>query len=155
MSQITWDEIASESDRGHSLHGIVRDHARVQTTAEIFTPTALVVALIEQLGADRLAPGKKILDPACGDGQFLAASKVVKMKVHEMSEEDALADIFGIDIMADNVKSCRRRLGGGTIVVGDALNPDRVVEGQSEEDRLLLARIIGASNNAEQSSLFG
>jgi len=117
---------------------------RVRRTAEIFTPTPLVIDLLRTVPKDSFAPGKKVLDPACGDGQFLSAVKFAKIIFWGQSEEAALADLFGIDIVAENVFLCRLRLGGGTIVIGDALNPRREVEGQTEHDRYKLEEIVGS-----------
>ena len=49
-----------------------------------------------------------------------------------MSEEEALKDIYGVDIMRDNVDLCKKRLGGGTIVMGNTLDPAKKLEGQSD-----------------------
>jgi hypothetical protein len=40
-----------------------------------------------------------------------------------MSVDDALQDIYGVDIMPDNVEVCKRRLGGGNIICDNALDP--------------------------------
>ena len=80
-----------------------------------------------------------IRDSACGDGQFLVASKWVKVLFHGMAESDALNDIYGIDLMRDNVDLCKKRLGGGTILMGDSLNPEKRIKGQTdiEHDELM------------------
>lgn len=65
------------------------------------------------------------------------------MLLWNQSEESALADLFGVDIILENVMLCRKRLGGGTIVVGDALNPDRAVDGQTDADRAKLQQLLG------------
>ena len=44
--------------------------------------------------------------------------------------------------MKDNVKLCKQRLGGGTILVGDALNPARPVPGQTGVDRALMLQLF-------------
>ena len=51
-----------------------------------------------------------------------------------MSEEDALKDLYGVDIMRDNVDLCKKRLGGGTIVMGNSLEPDKRLEGQTDSE---------------------
>ncbi len=91
---------------------------------------------------DMFAPGETVLDPACGDGQFLVAAKWLKIYHHSMEEADALADLFGVDIMRDNVDLCRRRLEGGTIVMGDSLLPARKLAGQTDEERRLMLALF-------------
>lgn len=135
MSETLWAEITRKlNEHSYLRDGVVRTSDRVQLTAEVFTPTPLVVEMIRRLPLEALGPGQTVLDPACGDGQFLVAAKWVKILHHGMSERDALGDLYGVDIMPDNVELCRRRLGGGTILVGDSLEPGRRVEGQTDED---------------------
>ena len=95
--------------------------------------------MLRECGVDKFAPGKTVLDPACGDGQFLVAVKWVKVLFHSMTESDALDDIYGIDLMRDNVDLCKKRLGGGTILMGDSLNPGERIKEQTdaEHNRLL------------------
>ena len=69
-----------------------------------------------------------------------------------MREADALTDIYGIDIMRDNVELCRLRLGGGTFGVGDTLQPMRRLREQSEEDRRTMLALFGDST--EPQTLF-
>tara|TARA_B100001094_G_C17493639_1_gene467669 strand:+ start:124 stop:534 length:411 start_codon:yes stop_codon:yes gene_type:complete len=124
----------------HSYMGeINRDEYRVKVTAEVFTPTDLVIRMLRECGADKFTPGKTVLDPACGDGQFLVAVKWVKVLFHGMTESDALNDIYGVDLMRDNVDLCKKRLGGGTILMGDSLNPGERIKEQTdtEYNRLL------------------
>lgn len=143
MSDQLWDEVRRLCDS--SRESVFRDRSveRVRRTAEIFTPTPLVIDLLRNVPRESFAPGKKVLDPACGDGQFLSAVKFAKIVIWGQSEEAALEDLFGIDIVAENVLLCRLRLGGGTIVIGDALNPSREVEGQTDHDRNKLEEIVG------------
>lgn len=143
MSARLWNEVAQRSEASRRGTQIERGRERVRRTAEVFTPTELVIDLLQQLPIDSFGPGKKVLDPACGDGQFLAAVKFAKMLIWNQSEASALADLFGVDILLENVMLCRKRLGGGTIVVGDALNPDRVVDGQTDADRAKLQQLLG------------
>lgn len=70
------------------------------------------------------------------------AAKWIKVYHHGMSESQALNDIYGVDIMRDNVDLCLRRLGGGTIVMGDALKPARELEGQTDDERAIMLTIF-------------
>lgn len=144
MSLRIWDDIRSHMD-DHSEGTLIRSRERVQVTAEIFTPSELVLQMLQRLPIETLGPGKTVLDPACGDGQFLVAAKWIKILHFGMSEKDALRDIYGIDIMADNVAICQARLGGGTVIIGDALNPLREVPGQTVADRRILLDLVYGS----------
>jgi len=142
MSDKLWSEVKNRMDDHSYMSGIDRDEYRIKVTAEVFTPTDLVIRMIRECGADKFTPGKTVLDPACGDGQFLVASKWVKVLFHGMTESDALNDIYGIDLMRDNVDLCKKRLGGGTILMGDSLNPEKRIKGQTDIEHNELLKLF-------------
>jgi 2-polyprenyl-3-methyl-5-hydroxy-6-metoxy-1,4-benzoquinol methylase len=149
MSKIIWDKI-KDCMNDHSYMGeIDRDEYRIKETAEIFTPTDLVIDMLQKTDLDCFLPGKTILDPACGDGQFLCAIKWIKILIHKMTEFDALKDIYGVDIMRDNVDLCKKRLGGGTILMGDSLCPEKEFIEQTEEEYKQM-RILFSANGLEK-----
>jgi 2-polyprenyl-3-methyl-5-hydroxy-6-metoxy-1,4-benzoquinol methylase len=149
MSKIIWDKI-KDCMNDHSYMGeIDRDEYRIKETAEIFTPTDLVIDMLQKTDLDCFLPGKTILDPACGDGQFLCAIKWIKILIHKMTEFDALQDIYGVDIMRDNVDLCKKRLGGGTILMGDSLCPEKEFTEQTEEEYKQM-RILFSANGLEK-----
>ena len=129
-----WDKIRDKTNNHAYMSRIDRDKQRIQSTAEIFTPTDLVIEMLNNIDINRLGAGKTILDPACGDGQFLTSIKWVKVYIHQMTEEEALQDIYGVDIMRDNVDLCKKRLGGGTILMGDSLNPTKRLDQQTDDE---------------------
>ena len=137
-----WDKIKEKMDNHSYMGEIDRDEYRVKATAEVFTPTDLVIRMLKKANLDDFAPSKTVLDPACGDGQFLVAAKWLKVFAHNMSEEDALKDIYGVDIMRDNVDLCKKRLGGGTVIMGDSLNPSKKLEQQSDDEHRLMIKIF-------------
>ena len=139
-----WDKIRDKTNNHAYMSSIDRDKQRIQSTAEIFTPTDLVIEMLNNIEIDRLGAGKTILDPACGDGQFLTAIKWVKVYIHQMTESDALEDIYGVDIMRDNVDLCKKRLGGGTILMGDSLNPDNRLQDQTDYEHYQLRRLFSS-----------
>ena len=139
-----WDKIREEMNSHAYMSRIERDKQRIQSTAEHFTPTDLVLEMIEKTGVERFGAGKTVLDPACGDGQFLMAVKCVKVYMHQMSEQEALQDIYGVDIMRDNVDLCTKRLGGGTILMGDSLNPDNRLDDQTDDEYYQLRRLFSS-----------
>jgi len=139
-----WKIITNKINDHAYMSSIDRDKQRVQSTAEIFTPTDLVIEMLNNIDINRLGAGKTILDPACGDGQFLTAIKWVKVYIHQMTEEEALQDIYGVDIMRDNVDLCKKRLGGGTILMGDSLNPDNRLKDQTDDEHYQLKGLFSS-----------
>lgn len=125
MSDI-WQQIADRANEHGYMSGVDRESERVKATGEVYTPTALTIEMMQKMlenDPDVFAPGKTILDPACGDGQLLVPVKWYKVLVHGMTEEDAVKDLYGVDIMPDNVEVCKRRLGGGNIICDNMLDP--------------------------------
>ena len=139
-----WDKIRDKINNHAYMSSIDRDKQRIQSTAEIFTPTDLVIEMLNNIDINRLGAGKTILDPACGDGQFLTSIKWVKVYIHQMTEEEALQDIYGVDIMRDNVDLCKKRLGGGTILMGDSLNPDNRLKDQTDDEHYQLKGLFSS-----------
>ena len=146
MSAQLWREVRRQLDQHEYMTGVGRTVERIRATGEVFTPSALVVEMVSRLPLERFRPGRTVLDPACGDGQFLVAAKWIKVLAFEVDEEQAVSDLYGIDIMRDNVDVCRRRLGGGTIVMGDALNPSSRLDDQTDEEHDMMLRLFTSSN---------
>jgi len=92
------------------MSGVERDRARVKATGEVFTPTPLVQEILDHLDPKLFQdPSKTFLDPTCGDGQFLGEVLIRKLE-NGSTFEQALATIYGVDLMQDNVDLCRERL---------------------------------------------
>ena len=137
-----WDKIKQLTNQHGYMSGIDRMSERVKETHEIFTPTDTVIDMLKN-DVDSFAPQKTVLDPACGDGQFLVVAKWIKVLHFNMTEEEALKDLFGVDIMRDNVDLCKKRLGGGTIIMGDTLNPYAILPQQTEQEQMLMEDMFG------------
>ena len=133
-----WEKVKTLAEEHDYMGGIERERYRVKQTAEVFTPTELVIEICHRLGVESFAPKKTIIDPSCGDGQFLIVALGIKMYHFGMSREDALNDLYGVDIMRDNVDLCKRRLGGGHIIMGNTLDPTTILEGQTPEESKLM-----------------
>ena len=142
MSNELWNRVAEKLNEHSYMTGVGRTVERVQATAEVFTPTELVIEMLQYFDLDGLAPGKTVLDPACGEGQFLVAAKWIKVFHFGMSEGDALRDIYGVDLMRDNVDLCARRLGGGTVLMGNSLKPTLRLNGQTDEEHRLMCKLF-------------
>lgn len=92
------------------MSGVERDHNRVKSTGEVFTPNEAVQKMLNMIPVDFFNDSNKTaVDPACGDGQWLAEILWRKLN-HGHDFEQALSTIYGVDIMEDNVIECRRRL---------------------------------------------
>ena len=79
-------------------------------TGEVFTPTPLVQEMLDKLPEEVFTnPTKTFLDPSCGDGQFLAEVLIRKLE-NNIPYDQALSTIYGVDLMADNIKLCRDRI---------------------------------------------
>jgi len=92
------------------MSGVEREKVRVKATGEVFTPTTLVQEILDQLPNSTFTdPTKTVLDPSCGDGQFLGEVLIRKIE-NGIDFETALSTIYGVDLMEDNVGLCRERL---------------------------------------------
>ena len=92
------------------MSGIDREKSRVKATGEVFTPTPLVEEILDNINPLLfMDPSNTFLDPACGDGQFLASVLFRKLE-NGSTLEQALQTTFGVDLMQDNVELCRERL---------------------------------------------
>jgi type I restriction-modification system DNA methylase subunit len=111
---------------------LTKSKARVKELGEVFTPAALVSEMLDKLPPDSWLPDKTFLEPSCGTGNFLVQILQRKLAAGHPPLQ-ALATIYGIDIMKDNIQTARGRLlemcpvpGASdilhkNIVVGDAL----------------------------------
>ena len=92
------------------MSGIIRDSARLKQTGEYFTPTELVDEILDRVPIHFFTdPTKKVLDPSCGDGQFLASVLLKKLQ-NGIDFATALNTLYGVDIMPDNIELCKQRL---------------------------------------------
>lgn len=104
-----------ESYRSHLLDreymgGIERDAVRVKANAEIFTPADMVEELVGRVGMETICDSRKrIIDPACGDGQFLAYILYCRLKAG-VPLLPALDTLYGIEKEPDNHEICQARL---------------------------------------------
>ena len=79
---------------------------------QVYTPSFIVTKILDEVGftsTDVL--GKKVLDPACGDGRFLI--EVVRRIVNISPLEDLkknLSCVYGWDIDENAVEECKRNL---------------------------------------------
>ena len=99
----------------------VKSKKRVADFGEVFTAEREVKAMCDLVKDETERIDSRILEPACGDGNFLAEilnrklTTVSKCYGKNPSEWEkysivALSSLYGVDIQNDNVKECQDRL---------------------------------------------
>ena len=101
----------------------VKSRERVQDVGEVFTNEREVNAMLDMVKSETGRIDSRFLEPACGNGNFLAevlrrklavvASRYRKSPTEYMRYAFvAVSSVYGVDILADNVAECRERLYG-------------------------------------------
>lgn len=103
----------------------IKSKKRVADHGEVFTNEREVKAMLDLVAAETKRIESTFLEPACGDGNFLAEIITRKLSTVERSEKPnykkdqlayekamlvAVGSIYGVDIMPDNTKECVARL---------------------------------------------
>ena len=99
----------------------VKSKKRVADHGEVFTNEREVNAMLDLVKHETERIDSRFLEPACGNGNFLAEVLRRKLKVvdqrygnNQMDWERyaviAVSSIYGVDILEDNAKECRERL---------------------------------------------
>jgi len=99
----------------------VKSKQRVADHGEVFTSEREVNAMLDLVKQETERIESRFLEPACGDGNFLAEILSRKLEVvsnryiknqneYERYGLIAIASVYGIDILRDNVENCRERL---------------------------------------------
>jgi hypothetical protein len=101
--------------------GQVVSKKRVSDHGEVFTSTREVNAMLDLVKQETERIDSRFLEPACGHGNFLAKILHRKLSIVETkygkNQTDferyailAISTIYGIEILEDNVRDCRKRL---------------------------------------------
>lgn len=101
----------------------VNSKQRVADHGEVFTAAREVNAMLDLVKEETERIDSRFLEPACGTGNFLV--EILRRKLHVVSDRYkknrmefelysviAVSSIYGIDILHDNVLTCRNRLLG-------------------------------------------
>lgn len=99
----------------------IKSRQRVADHGEVYTAEREVKAMCDLVSDECSRIDSRFLEPACGDGNFLAeilsrklaaVKKKYKKSVidYEKNALLAVSSIYGVDILADNVAACRERL---------------------------------------------
>jgi len=90
---------------------IVRDKERIVNTNEIFTSLEFVLYGLELAYPTEFFkdPNISYSDNCVGEGAWLVGMALKRMKAG-LSHEESIKNLFGVDIMQDNIDACRERL---------------------------------------------
>lgn len=99
----------------------VKSKERVQEHGEVFTNPREVNAMLDMVKEETERIESRFLEPACGDGNFLAEVLRRKLAVvakryrkspleYERYAFLAVSSLYGVDILSDNVEECHTRL---------------------------------------------
>lgn len=100
---------------------LVVSKQRVADHGEVYTSAREVNAMLDLVAQEMERIESRVLEPACGNGNFLAEVLNRKLEVvgrkyaHSQFEFEryaviAICSLYGVDILEDNVESCRKRL---------------------------------------------
>lgn len=94
---------------------------RIIDHGEVFTPPELVNQMLDLVSHECERVDSRFLEPACGDGNFLA--EVLRRKLLTVDKKHArnrekweleailsVCSLYGIDLLPDNITACRDRL---------------------------------------------
>ncbi len=141
----------------------VKSKQRVADHGEVFTADREVNAMLDLVKQETERVDSRFLEPACGDGNFVA--EILRRKLEaakrraipprkkkplpaefEKQSVIAVASIYGVDLLMDNVTACRERL-------YDIWNAEyeNICKGEINEDcrnaiRFILSRNIVCGN---------
>ncbi len=109
------DEIIKQTDKQ------VKSKKRVTDHGEVFTNEREVNAMLDLVKHETERIDSRFLEPACGNGNFLA--EVLRRKLNVVDQRYsksqieweryaviAVSSIYGVDILEDNAQECRERL---------------------------------------------
>ena len=105
----------------------VKSKQRVADHGEVFTAEREVNAMLDLVKQETERVNSRFLEPACGDGNFVV--EILRRKLEAAKKRStpprkkkplplefekqsviAMASIYGVDLMMDNVIACRERL---------------------------------------------
>jgi N-6 DNA Methylase len=127
---------------------LIKSKKRVADHGEVFTPRWLVEKMLDLVKAESERIDARVLEPACGSGNFLVlvlqrklAAVEVKYGKSGFEKQNyallALMCIYGIELLTDNIAECRANL---LEIFADYLNLD-------ESDDLYRAAFFVLSQN--------
>src|SRR5438034_5331964 len=101
--------------------GLVKSKQRVADHAEVFTPAWMVEEMLDLVKAETERIDSRVLEPACGSGNFLLP--VLRRKLAAVELKFGKSDfekrhyalfgvmcVYGIELLADNVAECEENM---------------------------------------------
>lgn len=139
-------------DEKHNIKQ-VKSKKRVADHGEVFTNEREVNAMLDLVKHETERIESRFLEPACGDGNFLAEVLRRKLAVvdnrYSKSQIEweryaviAVSSIYGVDILEDNAQECRERLLKIFVERYKALFKDKCKEECERSVKFLLSRNI-------------
>ena len=141
----------------------VKSKQRVADHGEVFTAEREVNAMLDLVKQETERVDSRFLEPACGDGNFVA--EILRRKLEaakkraipqkkkkplpmefEKQSVIAVASIYGVDLMMDNVIACRERLYDIWNKEYEGICRKEVSEDCREAVRFILSRNIVCGN---------
>jgi hypothetical protein len=130
----------------------VKTKKRVSDHGEVFTNEREVNAMLDLVKSETERIDSRFLEPACGNGNFLAEVLNRKLKIvderYASSQFEweryaviAISSIYGVDILQDNAEECRIRL----FKIFDTLYTKKF-KLECKEDRRVSIRYLLAKN---------
>ena len=144
----------NNTKEGLSGKSQIKSKARVSAHGEVFTADREVNAMLDLVKEETERIESRFLEPACGNGNFLAKILERKLAVvrsrYAKSRADwelyaliAITSSYGIEILQDNVDECRERLYNIFLKEYQSLFPE---ENVNTEDYLKSIRYVLARN---------
>jgi hypothetical protein len=109
--------------RNEAIEQLIKSRQRVRAHGEVFTPRRMVNQMLD-LVKPELETGPRFVDktffePSAGDGNFLVA--ILQRKLHAIKKRYqsniwpteslfALASIYGVELLADNLEAARAKM---------------------------------------------
>ncbi len=91
---------------------LIQTNERVKRYGEVFSPTFIVQKMCDYIERVAVDVDHKVLDPACGTGSFLC--EILRRRLQSIQTEtqllSAVATLYGVDILPDNIQITRNNL---------------------------------------------
>src|SRR3954463_5210555 len=123
------DELSSRVDESDSVTrtsyekpvSLIKSKQRVADHGEVFTPASMVEAMLDLVKEESERIDSRLLEPACGSGNFLVPVlrrklAAVELKFGKSDFEKrhyalfGLMCVYGIELLDDNVAECRENM---------------------------------------------
>lgn len=138
----------------------IKSKQRVRDHGEVFTPEHIVNNMLDLVKNETENIESRFLEPACGDGNFLAPilqRKLAKVKEKYASSQTeferntiiAVGSVYGVELLQDNIEACIERLFSITDSVYSKLYKDKCKDSFRDGIRFVLNRniLLGDATN--------